>query len=412
MTNPAASIAPNITMTFSEENGGTLALNSLEDANAWVQEEIRFWNWLLQSWAHNPDTVARESVKGFHSSINQLRDVSVNLTSNNPELVTSGLTRLRHLLTMIMDGGFPHSKSRKALAVQQVQQLLGPFAGIAALAHACYRNVSPQLSASFAGVVKYLLLSEGITTDSVKIQIEAFEGSRARAETKAHEFEQRAGQLISEIETQRTTVTEGVATIIREGNAAIQKIHNWEQDRWATFSAERKQENDAAISDLNKVKDTYSEHMKLKAPVKYWTDKATEHIAESLQYRKYIAWYVPIALVVVVGSIFLLGWKSGSYIDQHVLLVFDAAIILILTTTALWGARILVRLFLSEHHLALDATERAVMAETYLALVNGGAADKSDREALLKAMFRPTADGIVKDDGMPILTPAGFFTKP
>jgi hypothetical protein len=64
--------------------------------------------------------------------------------------------------------------------------------------------------------------------------------------------------------------------------------------------------------------------------------------------------------------------------------------------------RIIVRLFLSQVHLAADAAERMTMVQTYLSLKEGGSTFKDDDlRLILGALFRPTSDGIVKDDGLP-----------
>jgi hypothetical protein len=42
------------------------------------------------------------------------------------------------------------------------------------------------------------------------------------------------------------------------------------------------------------------------------------------------------------------------------------------------------------------------MARTYLSLLEGDRlASKEDRQLILQALFRPTSDGIVKDEGIP-----------
>ena len=61
-----------------------------------------------------------------------------------------------------------------------------------------------------------------------------------------------------------------------------------------------------------------------------------------------------------------------------------------------WAGRLLTKLYLSQHHLRQDAQERATMTETYLALIENGAATEADRQVILNALFRNTPDGIVK----------------
>jgi hypothetical protein len=69
---------------------------------------------------------------------------------------------------------------------------------------------------------------------------------------------------------------------------------------------------------------------------------------------------------------------------------------------SVWVVRIFVRLFLSNVHLLTDARERATMVQTYLALMRKGGLKEEDRQLILKAIFRPTATGVVKDDAMPL----------
>ncbi|WP_354327114.1 DUF6161 domain-containing protein [Porphyrobacter sp. MBR-155] len=75
-----------------------------------------------------------------------------------------------------------------------------------------------------------------------------------------------------------------------------------------------------------------------------------------------------------------------------------------------WIMRIVVRTYMTEHHLAIDATSRASMAETYLALKKESAATDQDRAIVLASLFRPVVDGIVKDDGLPAITPAAIIS--
>jgi hypothetical protein len=91
------------------------------------------------------------------------------------------------------------------------------------------------------------------------------------------------------------------------------------------------------------------------------------------------------------------GWRIGSFI--------------LLATLCFWFIRLLVRIFLSNLHLENDAAERVTMAKTYLALIRNDDLPKGDNiNTVLAALFRPTGDGIVRDDGIPPST-LEWFTK-
>ena len=78
------------------------------------------------------------------------------------------------------------------------------------------------------------------------------------------------------------------------------------------------------------------------------------------------------------------------------------AILVLISVFAVWGVRLVVRMFLSHLHLSTDAAERVVMVRTYLSLLEGDRlASKEDRQLILQALFRPATDGIVKDEGIP-----------
>ena len=64
-----------------------------------------------------------------------------------------------------------------------------------------------------------------------------------------------------------------------------------------------------------------------------------------------------------------------------------------------WAGRLIVKLWLSEHHLRGDAQERAVMTKSYLAMTENDKAQDTDRAIVLSAIFRPAPDGVVKEEG-------------
>ena len=78
------------------------------------------------------------------------------------------------------------------------------------------------------------------------------------------------------------------------------------------------------------------------------------------------------------------------------------ALLGIIAVLGVWLARLIVRIFLSHLHLGTDAKERVTMIQTYLALLREEHGLKDDeRQLILQTLFRPSATGIVKDDGIP-----------
>ena len=77
---------------------------------------------------------------------------------------------------------------------------------------------------------------------------------------------------------------------------------------------------------------------------------------------------------------------------------------LTLLTLGLWFARLQMKEYLSQRHLALDAQERHAFLQAYVGLIAAGHL-KIDKEAsrqveiIFEALFRPSQDGIVREEG-------------
>lgn len=71
---------------------------------------------------------------------------------------------------------------------------------------------------------------------------------------------------------------------------------------------------------------------------------------------------------------------------------------LLATSTALWATRLCYKVYLSERHLKLDAEEKLAFHSTWIAMLGRKELDKDSEAVVLAALFRPTQDGIIKDD--------------
>ncbi|WP_432449874.1 DUF6161 domain-containing protein [Aliiroseovarius marinus] len=166
---------------------------------------------------------------------------------------------------------------------------------------------------------------------------------------------------------------------------------------------------------------TYKANQALRAPADLWADKKEEHE----QRKKLAYWLFLLGLLGVaglsIGMVYLLSSSIEAFdtlftpagcdrtLNPELCNGFSfrgmvvAGCALTLLTLGLWFTRIQMKQFLAERHLALDARERCAFAQSYLSLLaqGDGAHDEAiDQRALVyAALFRPSSDGIVKDDG-------------
>ncbi len=173
----------------------------------------------------------------------------------------------------------------------------------------------------------------------------------------------------------------------------------------------------------------FKEQRKLESPITLWEERAHNH-ESALSERKW--WLVGIGSIglllsfgVAIGAFFLsrlvfedamLSDAQGKIVGVegmrpsfHFELLFSSAATLLYITMYLWVIRLLVRLYSTEHHLAIDARGRSALTETYLSLTREGAASDADRAIMLGVIFRPVSDGMVKEDGPPSVSPAALI---
>lgn len=162
------------------------------------------------------------------------------------------------------------------------------------------------------------------------------------------------------------------------------------------------------VDEFASIKRTYLESMELQAPIQYWEAKAKQHEQKVSALTKYLG----LAACGVIALPIIALWAASWGLLPSPNLPSDApdwakvaasakgiVAAILFSGVAVWGLRILSKIYLSERHLAQDARERVTMITTYLALIKEKGAPEGERGIILQAIFRSTADGIVKDDG-------------
>ena len=167
--------------------------------------------------------------------------------------------------------------------------------------------------------------------------------------------------------------------------------------------AERETQFSKLTDEMEGVKSAYELHMELQGPVLYWRGRGREHLKSA----KNMGWILIVYSVVAIGVLYFLFDRASSYLpeagkDIPIAALFKlGAFTLLVTTVAVWIGKVLLRIYLSDRHIAIDAAERRTMIMTYLALTKKKAVEEKDRNLILAAIFRPGADGIVKEDSAP-----------
>lgn len=361
-----------------------------------LEKEYAHWQWLLDA-NFNVGNAANALTSSYQALINQART----LQSQGENLADVG-----SILAPFLDGNLLHHESENGALILEIRDIAGPRAAGYALA----------------------FLRGSIGFDSIRTP-EALRGVMLLAFPSMSDATDMETRLRQERENYRSSLKSAIA--------AVRRGQSEREDRWramvhsakklgvsqlrkAKDSANQLQKSwmenaDSAVASVRQTEATYNTFMGLRAPAAYWEKKSVEHGEAKAIDLTNIKTYFCILIVVLIAAFMAAGYLIYSVHDAKnepvALYVLISGGLAVLSTIGFWIGRILTKLYLSEHHLKTDAEERRVMIMTYLALVENQAASAEEKTIILNAIFRSTADGIVKDDGPPDVGLQAFASK-
>lgn len=376
---------------------GVLTFYSVDEIKDFFHREYEFLNWIGSL---SNGTLMSNLWGRIGRKLNEVQ-------SQMGYLTVDDLSRINHLKNAVEEA---YNNTKIPLSTSAVgkfiKTLFDENPSTAAAALALWTNSSGINYADFAhakGAMLMALFDVNLTPEtasSVKASLEELQQSFqvSRAKTEQETSEQRK-IFASNLLHQRNAIAKNIRTMRRE---------------LRTFRDKKAEETRSAIASVQGTEQLYREHMRLKGPVEYWSKKATQHQSKAKTYRNILVGFGAIGGSILILALFCIASHAISIATSDkppAIYLILVTIGVVLSTIIFWAARILTRLFLSEHHLAVDAEERAVMAQTYLALTAEGQATEAERGIVLSSLFRPTADGIVKDDAAPDISPATLLAR-
>lgn len=387
---------------------GPIVFQTLEELQEFLRQELNFWAFLQGAVGGNRDTNAsialmpNDNLKYLDSMVSE----SVQRQTNERQHDIQA-----HLnATFSQRARIPFSSSSDAQYLRIVAGTL-PSASFALAAAVIYNrlseaNLSPGVPEQMLGVTSALNYRLGIEPSVPTANTAALE--------RLHEQYQ---QLLAKAKAERDQDAVDSARAFTSRQADFEQWRSeltdeakslLEKSAFASASLNAKQQEDHAhgLGRLQALEATYNAKLALEAPTEYWNKKRDRH-------KKFaLLWGVVCMLFAVAAiSVFLVefnaigealksvGQADTTQIDQRIAhYIFIGVKGLVFAVIIFWIARLLVRMYLSELHLGMDAYERRTMVLTYLALSKDGKVSDAERMLVLQPIFRPTADGIVKDD--------------
>lgn len=378
-----------------------LVFRTKEAMQAWVNQEIGKWQWLWQKDAEpsalnrNPFSAAQQQWNEAVNFVRMAADQSDNGLRNwiNSHLRSGNGNRL--LVSDTPDGQ----------EVLQAKEVAGPTA--ARWIYLAKVDAVPVNQSLHRADVRGLILS-------AFPELVGSEKYREVLQAERRNYRDEVRRLQNSAEQYQADRGEEWQYRLRRASRLARKLTSRTRDRWNESAKLFGNQAMDAIASINQTHDAYTKMMALAAPVAYWKEKADSHKKSEGRLLYINIGYFVLAMI----TLFFVVRETSKYIlslpkdvDRAAVYVIVSGGLIAFTTMMFWIGRLIVKFYLSEHHLRIDAEERSTMTKTYLAMTHEGSATEAERAIVLSAIFRPTPDGIVKEDGPVDLSVGGVFSK-
>jgi hypothetical protein len=372
-----------------------LQFETAEQLEVFLGQEKALWAWTQQAISGPPDSFVglyrQNWIAPIEPLLTQWKNADPQSAENARQSISNQLNqrfRERQLLSAL---------DPEAAALSELAKTSPQMAGVALMVVMGRQQQIPQeamhsIEAYRIGVAKGLAILAGIepsVTEGLKISfasvIEATKKDAATLRRSITTFDKSAASSLSAAD-----------------DAAKQLFINLRK-----YSDHQTAEQELAFSELENqldgTRNAYEKFMELEGPVRYWRGRGRENLRSAKRVRNFLIFYAFLA----TGVLYFLFDHAAKFIPAegqsvpYAALFKVGAFTLLVTTAIFWIGRILLRVYFSDRHLAKDAEERRTMIMTFLALAKKNNVADDDRKLVLSAIFRPGADGIVKEDSGP-----------
>lgn len=416
------------------EYGGQFHWTTHEDVVNWISALREQWGWVSKQAA--AQTAAQKINSALKQVLGPLSAAKSNQELGQKPQAEANLALARSTLeSLVRSNPWLLPDSARRIWVEGIRDSGQPLEAALIVAHWLGQDINGAPVRQVVSAMLMLELHERGIKDRVKSESAALKRLAGDMQTTLAQMQESDRTQSHRFETLHTQLS--------EQSSAQQGTFVTSQDGRDAEWKKQLAENQTALDGL---RDTYDKFMALKGPVDYWEQKRKGH--GRLAVVSFVAmvacmgafgWFLHTELQDVgkaveanrvakqatattktpdvtnakgtsVANTTATSTSAGLAKDQMVAApgLFETAAtwkigsFVLLATLSFWFIRLLVRIFLSNLHLENDAAERVTMAKTYLALLRDGSLQKdSSISTVLAALFRPTGDGIVKDEGLP-----------
>ena len=155
------------------------------------------------------------------------------------------------------------------------------------------------------------------------------------------------------------------------------------------------QEKQTKIKDLQ---ETYENKLALEAPERLWKKRSKEHQLLAKKWTRFLIHAVIALIFSLVGLVVVIHSYLNS-IQSELPFISESFILISVISFFIYIVRILIKIVMSNHHLATEYKQKAALTRFYQSLTKAGTdISKEERLIIINSLFSKVETGLVKTD--------------
>ncbi|SDG85513.1 hypothetical protein SAMN05216588_101198 [Pseudomonas flavescens] len=214
----------------------------------------------------------------------------------------------------------------------------------------------------------------------------------------AYEFSQEEeGSFTSRAEVNHQRMTE----LLKIAHSQLSKSNSVIAGQITANDTMHSQQEKGWKSAIERLEHTYTADLRLKAPAKYWEEKAKRNAKQGYITGSMLLIFL-LAAAYALYTI-LEKWLSGLAIKVDLTSLGGIFIFVAFLSTLVFITRTLSKLTFSAFHLQRDAEERQQLTHVYLALIKETSMDKDTQNIIIQSLFSRTETGLLQNESGPTI---------
>ncbi len=189
-----------------------------------------------------------------------------------------------------------------------------------------------------------------------------------------------------------------ITSFIEDKHNEIQTQYNNKVSEFTEFQknlTEWQKEKQDKLSDLE---ETYKIKLSLEAPEELWNERAEGHENKAKEWTKFLVFTVVALIFALVGLVVVIHSYLNS-IQSELPFISESFILISVISFFIYIVRILIKIVMSNHHLATEYKQKAALTRFYQSLTKAGTdISKEERLIIINSLFSKVETGLVKTD--------------